>query len=405
MGSKVEQQYKLLNAELMDQVQKQRLEIGEYRKRVITLEREIMDIREEHILQNHRQQMENISIVRSLMLSLNVDSDSLAGPQEPAQGAQINRPSGPPRSSSEICKDMRRTCVLARTTRTISPSRTSSVTSTASSTIRRSSSEVQSEVEATRVTVNRRASKPTPPPRRPAELVFDEDDSEDDFEEAVSPVHNNNEEVQSGQHEENNRLFSIIEENASEGETTDSSSSCEAIYCDTTVDSSPPKGQATVTPSGRALREVDPNVPEAMSLSRGKESGKGSRLTISAAVDDSPQEPSIQCPRLAVTRPSQSSGIFPDVNGLTPRRSLFNGISQLAGCTSTPRSFLVEEMPSIKTRSRTAANKKSENTDMSSSFCNTSGRPSRRCRPTSLAEPNLKTKMRSGSKDKAKAKK
>ncbi|XP_043645430.1 shugoshin isoform X2 [Drosophila teissieri] len=405
MGSKVEQQYKLLNAELMDQVQKQRLEIGEYRKRVISLEREIMDIREEHVLQNHRQQMENISIVRSLMLSLNVDSDSLAAPQEPAQGAQINRPSGPRRSSREICKDMRRTCVLARTTRTISPRRTSSVTSTVSSTSRRSSSEVQSEVEATRVTVDRRANKPTPPPRRPAELVFDEDDSEDDFEQAVSPVDDNNEEAQTDQHEENNRLFSIIEENASEGETTDSSSSCEAIYCDTTVESSPPNGQVTATPSGRALREVDPNVPVAMSLSRGKESGKGSRLTIPAAVDDSPQEPSIQCPRLAVTRPSQSSGIFPEVNGLTPRRSLFNGISQLAGSTSTPKSFLVEEMPSIKTRSRTAANKKSENTDMSSSFCSTSGRPSRSCRPTSLAEPSLRSKMRNGSKSMAKAKK
>jgi len=45
MASKVEMQYKLLNSELMEQVQKQRLEIGEYRKRVITLERENMDLR------------------------------------------------------------------------------------------------------------------------------------------------------------------------------------------------------------------------------------------------------------------------------------------------------------------------------------------------------------------------
>lgn len=159
MGSKVEQQYKLLNAELMDQVQKQRLEIGEYRKRVISLEREIMDIREEHVLQNHRQRMENISIVRSLMLSLNVDSDSLAVRQEPAPAAQINRPSGPRRSSREICKDMRRTCALARTTRPISPRRSSSVTSTVSSTSRRSSAEVQSEVVTTRIPEDRRANK------------------------------------------------------------------------------------------------------------------------------------------------------------------------------------------------------------------------------------------------------
>eukprot|EP00099_Drosophila_melanogaster_P012384 NP_001286705.1 meiotic from via salaria 332, isoform B [Drosophila melanogaster] len=401
MGSKVEQQYKLLNAELMDQVQKQRLEIGEYRKRVISLEREIMDIREEHVLQNHRQRMENISIVRSLMLSLNVDSDSLAVRQEPAPAAQINRPSGPRRSSREICKDMRRTCALARTTRPISPRRSSSVTSTVSSTSRRSSAEVQSEVVTTRIPEDRRANKPTPPPRRPAELVFDEDDSDDDFDEAVSPV----EETQTEQNEENNRLFSIIEENGSEGESTDSSSSCEAIYCDTTFESSPPNAQVTVTPSGRALREVDTNIPVAVSLSRGKETGKGSWLAISVAVEDSPQEPSIQCPRLAVTRPSQSSGIFPDVNGLTPRRSLFNGIGKMAGSTSTPKSFLVEEMPSIRTRSRTAANKKSENTDMSSSFCNNSARPSRSCRPTSLVEPSLKNKLRNGSKGKAKAKK
>ncbi|EDV55556.1 shugoshin [Drosophila erecta] len=403
MGSKVEQQYKLLNAELMDQVQKQRLEIGEYRKRVISLEREIMDIREEHVLQNHRQRMENISIVRSLMLSLNVDSDSLVVPQEPAHGAQINRPSGPRRSSREICKDMRRTCVLAHNTRPISPSRSSSVTSAVSSTSRPSNAEVQSEVEASGVTENRRAHKPTPMPRRPAELVFDEDDSDDDFD-GVSPVDNNNEEAQTEENEENNRLFSIIEENGSEGETTDSSS-CEAIYCDTTVESSPPNAQTTVTPSGRALREVDPNVPVAVSLSRGKGSGKGSKLVTPDPVDDSPQEQSIQCPRLAVTRPSQSSGIFPDVNGLTPRRSLFNGISQLAGSTSTPKSFLVEEMPSIKTKSRTAAKKNSENTDMSSSFFNSSGRPSRSCRPTSLVEPSLRNKMRNSSIGRAKAKK
>ncbi|XP_070069703.1 shugoshin [Drosophila takahashii] len=494
MATKVEMQYKLLNAELMEQVQKQRLEIGEYRKRVITLERENMDLREEHILDKDRQRLENIDILRSLMQRLNVNSDSLesSGSQEPTP--VVSRPNPTRRSSREICRDIRRTCALARTTRTISPRRSTSTIST-SSTSRRSSAETISEVEATLVPEKRVPLKHTPPPRRLGELLFDEDDSEEDS--VASPVHrqgesNNNEEekeqeAQTDQNQENNHLFSIIEENDSETEATDvESSSCEAIYCDTTIDSSPTNAPATETLGGRALREVDINVPEAVSLSRGKDAvksrqteedsvqepsiqlprrGKHSSFSIPGAQEDSVQEPSvqrpkrpvgrpkktpvrsaeedssahhpshssipgaeeepsshrprravgrpknssirqpeedslqessIQCARLAVTRPSHSSGIFPDVNGSTPRRSLFNGIGQVAGSTSTP-------IPNGHKSSAAAEKKrkKSEQTEMSSSFFSSSGRPSRSCRPTSLVERNLRDKMRNESKGKA----
>ncbi|XP_016928632.3 shugoshin [Drosophila suzukii] len=491
MASKVEMQYKLLNSELMEQVQKQRLEIGEYRKRVITLERENMDLREEHILEKDRQRLENIGIVRSLMQRLNVNTECLESgvTQEPAP--VVSRPTGPRRSSREICEDIRRTCALARTTRTTSPRRSITSISTIRSS-RRSSAEVVPEVEATKVAEKRRAMNTPPPPRRPAELLFDEDESDEESEITSA---DQNQEPLADQNQENKLLFSIIEENDSETETTDSSSSCEAIYCDTTIESSPTNVQATAPPCGRALREVDTNVQEAVGLRRGKEPVK-SRLAVHgteenyvqessaqlttrtvpdseedslhepviqrsrraaarlkhssvrdaegnslqepsiqqtrraatkpknssvpnvegtslyepsiqrsrrsvtrlkhsavhAAEEDSVMEPSIQYARLAVTRPSHSSGIFPDVNGNTPRRSMFNGIGQVAGSTSTP----------IAARHRTTAPKKSDQMDMSSSCFSSSGRPSRSCRPTSLVEPSLRKKLRNESKGEAK---
>ncbi|XP_016947505.1 shugoshin [Drosophila biarmipes] len=472
MATKVEQQYKLLNSELMEQVQKQRLEIGEYRKRVIALERENMDLREEHILEKDRQRLENIGIVRSLMQRLNVNSECLETgvAQEPA--AVVSRPTGPRRSSREICQDIRVTCALARNTRTTSPRRSTIRSS------RRSSAEVTPEVEATKVAEKRRALN-TPPPRRPAELMFDEEESEEECEYGEGARTDEN--LGTDQNQEN-KLFSIIEENDSETETTDSSSSCEAIYCDTTIESSPTNAQTTAPPCGRALREVDANVPEVVSLRRGKEPVK-SRLaledssrtvpdfeedspqepsvlrsrraaartkhssvpdvegesvhdpgkqrtrraaskpknssvpnvevdsvhepsmqrtrrsatrlkhsSVQGAEEDSAMEPSIQYARLAVTRPSHCSGIFPDVNGASPRRSMFNGIGQVAGSTSTP----------IAQRHRTTAQKKSEQMDTSSSCFSSISRPSRSCRPTSLAEPSLRKKLRNESKGEAK---
>ncbi|XP_037716193.1 shugoshin [Drosophila subpulchrella] len=490
MAGKVEMQYKLLNSELMEQVQKQRLEIGEYRKRVISLERENMDLREEYILEKDRQRLENIGIVRSLMQRLNVNTECLESgvTQEPAP--VVSRPTGPRRSSREICKDIRRTCALARTTRTISPRRSITSISTIRSSYR-SSAEVVPEVEATEVTEKRRVMNTPPPPRRPAELLFDEDESDEESEITSAEQ---NQEPQTDQNQENKLLFSIIEENDSETETTDSSSSCEAIYCDTTIESSPTNVQTTAPPCGRALREVDTNVPEAVALRREKEPVKSrlavhgteenyaqvsaaqltrrtlpdseedslhepviqrskraparlkqssvrdaegnslqepsthqtrraTKLKISSvpnvegnsvhepsilrsrrsatrlkhssvhpAEEDSAMEPSIQYARLAVNRPSYSSGIFPDVNGNTPRRSMFNGIGQVAGSTSTP----------IAARHRTTAHKKSDQMDISSSCFSSSGRPSRSCRPTSLVEPSLRKKLRNESKGEAK---
>ncbi|XP_017045095.1 shugoshin [Drosophila ficusphila] len=400
MASKVEQQYKLLNAELMDQVQKQRMEIGEYRKRVVALERENMDLREAQVLQNDRQRLENISIVRNLMQRLNLEHDCLVGNQDSAH--VVSRPSVQRRSSREICKDMRRTSALARTTRTTSPTRTAPMSSTTSSSSRRSSVEAHTNVEDAIATEERRPTRHTPPPRRPAEMMFDEDESEEESSAEPSPVpqqSKSNEEARTDENQENERLYSIVEENDSGEDASESSSSCEAIYCDTTIESSPPNGGAPATPCGRALREVNTNVPESVSLIRGKETSK-SRLAIPGQEEDSVQEPSIQCPRLTVTRPSYSSGSFPDI-GTTPRRSLFNGIAQVAGCTSTPKSFVVEEVPSVKSRTRKTAQKKSDTIDTSCSL-STSGRPRRSCRPSSMAEPNLKKKMRNEPKSKAK---
>lgn len=128
MASKVEQQYKLLNAELMDQVQKQRMEIGAYRKQLIALNHEIMGLREAQVLQNARQRQDNISIIRGLMRSMDIDADCLAdrtltSEKEPETSFVVNRRSQPRRSSRDICQELRRSSVLANSRRTISPTR------------------------------------------------------------------------------------------------------------------------------------------------------------------------------------------------------------------------------------------------------------------------------------------
>ncbi|XP_017077237.1 shugoshin [Drosophila eugracilis] len=383
------EQYKLLNAELMDQVQKQRMEIGEYRKQVIILQREIMDMREEHILQNDRQRQENICIIKSLMQRLNIDSDCLVVPQEPTQ--RVSKPPNSRRSSKEICKEIRRTCALARTTRTTSPRK--SIPMEISSISIPYSALLKPQMESTREKDENTAIRNSLQPRRPTELMFDEDESDEDSSETASPEQNNEAQNDGNQ---NNHLFSIIEETVSEDEDEDSSSSCEAIYCDTTIESSLSNERSTSIPRGRALREVNTNVPEAVPLFKGKDPRKS--MSGVPSNEDSIQEPSIQQPRLAVTRPSNNSVILPDIIGSTPRRSMFNSIYQKGGSTSTPKSFIVEEETATKTRNRTAPQKKSIQTDMSSSFFSTSGRPSRRCKPTSLAEPNLRIKMRNEAK-------
>lgn len=72
--------YKLLNAELMAEVQKLRLMIAEYKRQVVTLVRENMGLREAQILQNAGQRRNQICGIRNKIRRWKLDSDCLGSP-------------------------------------------------------------------------------------------------------------------------------------------------------------------------------------------------------------------------------------------------------------------------------------------------------------------------------------
>nr|XP_041633109.1 shugoshin isoform X7 [Drosophila kikkawai] len=118
MASKVEQQYKLLNAQLMDHVQKQRMELGLYKKEVTNLRRENMELRQARILENYRMRQDHICFLKCFMRRMDIDLASLADSTPPESPAGQRR-----RSSKEMCQEMRQSSALACSTRTVSPSR------------------------------------------------------------------------------------------------------------------------------------------------------------------------------------------------------------------------------------------------------------------------------------------
>ncbi|KAH8401946.1 hypothetical protein KR009_008799 [Drosophila setifemur] len=387
MASKVELQYKQLNAELMDQVQKQRMMIAEYRSQVIELQREIIDMREMQILQKETQRLKNMSLVRSLMRGLDLDADGLMEdtltisqkPESPLRTQGPNRRTHQRRSLKEICQDMQRSCVLARTTRTLSPSS-------------RRSSDIEIDSASSH---ERRPSLHTPQPKRLAELQAEQEDSHDDSME-ISVGLEEPTEAEKGEKIEQNqmidRLCSIMEDTT---ESSDSSSSSSAINCDESVDESTPPER----PREPVLRDINTNVPDprAVTIKRGYTAVKP---TLTFPFDESAQELSIQHARQAPFRSTNSPSVLStsslvSISDNTPRRSLF--VSQLPGHThtSTPRRSVDEEPILTRGKSKTSKAKLKENSSLNSSYLSTSGRPSRSCRPTNLREPSLRDKMRS----------
>ncbi|XP_033253504.1 shugoshin-like [Drosophila miranda] len=222
----------------------------------------------------------------------------------------------------------------------------------------------------------------TPPPRRVAEMAWALEDT--DEESPTIPV------VESCEPDEilaalspcdqADSLFSILEETDSE---------------DAADTSSVEVGDAAEAPISaasrrdRVLRGLCENVP--------KETGKQVKtvLAIPCHDNDSSYDVSIQKPRQALT---------PSLSIETSRQSQFNGIGSRSGRTSTP---LPSPVPDIhqktvsvargrgRPRGRGRGSAKPTNdtlspsdplsgdADMSSASCSTSGRPSRKCRPTS----------------------
>ncbi|XP_020800430.1 shugoshin [Drosophila serrata] len=452
MASKVEQQYKLLNAELMDQVQKQRIEIGLYKKELIALKHENMELREARILQIARQRQDHIGIVKSLMRRLEIDAKSLTdinqSPEKESISSEasyvVNRQSQKRRSSREICLEMRQSSALASSSRTISPARRRSTISeepneaprlkhtppsrrvveiandrsdlvsspkTISPTRRRAIIPEERRNEAPKLTH-------TPPPRRVAEIAIDSSSEDEVDVDNTSTAQDEQKPIEElPPRKSDDDLGTIIEDTDEETTVSSSSYSSSPISCDSTIEE--------FTLPRQVLRSLDQNVANGGMLTRGK--GKPTKPLALNKDNSTEEQRSIQLPRLLVTGPSATlvdslmsiPSFASDASKLSPRRSMFEGNFRLSGTnTSTPipnRSSPQGNMtakktsevsakasrwqPNVRVRKLRSEPKEAEQTtDLSTtSFSSNERRPSRKCRPTQLSEPNLRTKMRNSS--------
>ncbi|KAH8356288.1 hypothetical protein KR200_007516 [Drosophila serrata] len=426
MASKVEQQYKLLNAELMDQVQKQRIEIGLYKKELIALKHENMELREARILQIARQRQDHIGIVKSLMRRLEIDAKSLTdinqSPEKESISSEasyvVNRQSQKRRSSREICLEMRQSSALASSSRTISPARR-----------RDTIPEVLNEAPRLKVKLYNQdnwiinpslllSQQHTPPPRRVAEIAIDSSSEDEVDVDNTSTAQDEQKPIEElSPRKSDDDLGTIIEDTDEETTVSSSSYSSSPISCDSTIEE--------FTLPRQVLRSLDQNVANGGMLTRGK--GKPTKPLALNKDNSTEEQRSIQLPRLLVTGPSATlvdslmsiPSFASDASKLSPRRSMFEGNFRLSGTnTSTPipnRSSPQGNMtakktsevsaktsrwqPNVRVRKLRSEPKEAEQTtDLSTtSFSSNERRPSRKCRPTQLSEPNLRTKMRNSS--------
>ncbi|BFG06498.1 shugoshin [Drosophila madeirensis] len=377
----VELQYKLLNAELMGHVQKLRVELGEYKKLVVSLQTELLDEREYRVLAMDLKKRQLKCALSALMKDLDLGEDSAASVNHTRQ-EELKSPTAHRRSSiKEVCNEMRRFSDMTRPTRTCSPSsRRSSSSSSSSSTLRGSSSGVIAE-DATDVNVATTSpeatqtqaqaqhiySAVTPPPRRIAEMASALDDTDEDSpcivdedtlcvvvedtpcvvdedspcvvdEESPCVVDEDSpcvvdEDSPCVADEVRPSLCFTIEETdyevASDSSSNYSFPSME--ICD--IRDTPIR---TRSARGQVLRELSENVPKERGAQiRGKP--EPPTLTISCHADDSSQEMSIQQQRQQLLSPMPMPTHM-HMSVVSPHQSQFNGIISTSGSTSTPHS-------------------------------------------------------------------
>ncbi|EDW61101.1 shugoshin [Drosophila virilis] len=428
------EQYKLINAELMDQVQKQRITIGEMRKAEILLKRQLLEEREMRLAEAQYNENKLKCALRTFMNSLDVNLDGNSDYPTTRTSAASDNVRHSHYSSSQACSVLRRSSALLQRSLAVSPTRRSRSRSLSSCSVT-SHEEIKefSPVKETLVIASK-----TPEPRHLVELQGNMDSP--DFQEAgsspdqflVSPTPPT----------AVADMFSIIEESDSEDNTLSlspklhetqklraSSSSMEISPLplrDLTnkTDSLIPSLKITkahcVAPSTQDETEntmKDPSIEHAkcdfqqsyLTDSQRITSAhcRSSRVHKNDTKSDS-LEPSIEHVRLAAQTSSSMHVIIqcPSPNAgpaLTPRRSQlnfsnFNGISNRPGDSSTPRreqeTFTTNWKPVSAKAKPKRTNSANSRADQSSTDCSMLGRPSRSCRPKSLKEPKLNSKMR-----------
>ncbi|EDW61100.1 shugoshin [Drosophila virilis] len=427
------EQYKLINAELMDQVQKQRITIGELRKVEVYLQRQLLEEREMRLADAQYNENKLKCALRTFMNSLDVNLDGNSDYPTTRTSAASDNVRHSHYSSSQACSVLRRSSALLQRSLAVSPTRRSRSRSLSSCSVT-SHEEIR---ESSPVKETLVIARKTPEPRHLVELQGNMDSPE--FLEAGTSVAASPDKLVVSPTPVAD-MYSIIEESDSEDNTLSlspklhetqklraSSSSMEISPLplrDLTnkTDSLIPSLKITkahcVAPSTQDETEntmKDPSIEHAkcdfqqsyLTDSQRITSAhcRSSRVHKNDTKSDS-LEPSIEHVRLAAQTSSSMHVIIqcPSPNAgpaLTPRRSQlnfsnFNGISNRPGDSSTPRreQETTNWIPASAKAKPKRTNSTNSRADQSSTDCSLSGRPSRSCRPKSLKEPKLNSKMR-----------
>ncbi|XP_030556166.1 shugoshin-like isoform X1 [Drosophila novamexicana] len=423
------EQYKLINAELMDQVQKQRITIGEMRKAEVLLKRQLLEEREMRLADAQYNENKLKCALRTFMNSLDVNLDGNGDYPTTRTSAASDNVRHSHYSSSQACSVLRRSSALLQRSLAVSPTRRSRSLSSCSVTSHEEMKE-SSPVKERLVIVRK-----TPEPRHLVELQGNMDSpdcqeagpSPDQLLVSPTPVAD---------------MYSIIEESDSEDNTLSSSlklhepQKLRASSSSMELSPLPLRDLTNKTDSvipnlkitkshcvAASTQDETENTMKDPSIEHGKCDFQQSYLAASQRItaahcrssrvhkidtkSDS-LEPSIEHVRLAAQTSSSMHVIIqcPSPNAgpaLTPRRSQlnfsnFNGIANRPGDSSTPRREQETLTTNWKSASKTEKPKRTNSAnslaDQSRTDCSMSSRPSRSCRPKSLKEPKLNSKMR-----------
>ncbi|XP_030375456.1 shugoshin [Scaptodrosophila lebanonensis] len=448
--------YKELNAELVAQVQKQKLEISEYRKGLIQLNAQLQEEHEKRVFERTRYEEEAkeretklkcalSELMRSLNISTNSQQelhriDKTLTPQAPppALSTDGKRQSDRSSSSTKMCRELRHSSALSRHTIVLSPSRRLSMRRSSSSNNQSvefidssSASEGEEEEENTEQQANpagmaeAETLHSSPQPRRISELDVDINWPEEA--EAVPQQQEDPAAVY---------LYSIQEEDS---DSEDTSFRC-AVQNPTSTQPMQTRRRAILNATESPLRDVTNR-----SIASPKTTARGSRKsprieaakptpsphltrTMSRMYEETDNENmSVQQARyVANLSPEAASfknfGVATDLT-LTPKRSSLE-LSYAQGIDNAPRSTPIacprksnsgftkddEEVVVVACRMASRGRKISRSKQISVTDSETSsetfgGRPSRSCRPKTLKEPSLGAKLRNETKENSLTKK
>ncbi|XP_064542887.1 shugoshin [Drosophila montana] len=440
------EQYKLINAELMDQVQKQRIAIGEMRKAEILLKRQLLEEREMRLADAQLNENKLKCALRTLLHSLDVNLDGNSDYPTTRTSEASDNVRHSHYSSSQACSVLRRSSALLQRSLAVSPTRRSRSRSLSScSVISHNSSRDEEIKESSPVKETLVIFRKTPEPRHLVELQANMDSP--DFQEAVPTAAASPDQLLVSPTPVAD-MYSIIEESDSEDNTLSSSLKLHETQklraSSSSMEMSPlPLRDVTNKTEGlipnlkitkahciqSSTQDETENTMKDLSIEHAKCDFQQSSLPASQKItkahcrssrvhkndtkSDS-QEPSIEHVRLAAQTNSSMHVIIqcgsPNAGpALTPRRSQlnfssFNGIADRPCDSSTPRRGQETLTTNWKPTSAKAKVKRTKSANSRAEPSSTDGsmssRPSRSCRPKSLKEPNLNSKMRNESQSK-----